>query len=84
MTRPSDQFTWVRQDRPAGFVLREGRKGLFIAAQSLILHCENIPLAKLAERYGTPLYVYSATTILQRLTDFQDAFHTFRILSATP
>ena len=43
--------------------------------KSFHLHCENIPLAKLAERYGTPLYVYSATTILQRLADFQNAFH---------
>ncbi|MGB0011034.1 MAG: diaminopimelate decarboxylase [Candidatus Sulfotelmatobacter sp.] len=62
-------------DRPAGFVLREGRKGLFHRSTKSYLHCENIPLAKLAERYGTPLYVYSVTTILQRLTDFQDAFH---------
>jgi diaminopimelate decarboxylase len=39
------------------------------------LHCEDVPLAKLAERYGTPLYVYSATAILERLAVFQHAFH---------
>jgi diaminopimelate decarboxylase len=39
-----------------------------------VLYCEDIPLPKLAERYGTPLYVYSATAIRQRLAAFQDAF----------
>ena len=62
-------------DRPPGFVLRRSRKGLFHRSESFHLYCENIPLAKLAERYGTPLYVYSSTTILQRLADFQTAFH---------
>jgi diaminopimelate decarboxylase len=28
-----------------------------------VLHAESIPLEKLAERYGTPLYVYSAATL---------------------
>jgi diaminopimelate decarboxylase len=28
------------------------------------LHCENVELARLAEEHGTPLYVYSAGTIL--------------------
>jgi diaminopimelate decarboxylase len=62
-------------ERAPGFVLRKSRKGLFHRSEKFHLHCENIPLAKLAERYGTPLYVYSATTILQRLADFQNAFH---------
>jgi diaminopimelate decarboxylase len=31
-------------------------------------------LTKLAERYGTPLYVYSATTIRERLAAFEKAF----------
>ncbi len=72
MTRPSEP---VQMDRPPGFVLRRSRKGLFHRSESFHLYCENIPLAKLAERYGTPLYVYSSTTILQRLADFQTAFH---------
>lgn len=28
------------------------------------LYCENVPLARIAEEYGTPLYVYSTGTIL--------------------
>ena len=77
MTRPSEPVHMDRplMDRPPGFVLREGRKGLFHHTAKSYLHCENIPLAKLAARYGTPLYVYSVTTILQRLAHFQDAFH---------
>jgi diaminopimelate decarboxylase len=73
MTRPSEP---VHVERPPGFVLRKGRKGLFHhRSEKFHLHCENVPLAKLVERYGTPLYVYSATAILQRLADFQNAFH---------
>jgi len=77
MTRPSEPVPMARPliDRPPGFVLREGRKGLFHHSTKSYLQCENIPLAKLAARYGTPLYVYSVTTILQRLADFQNAFH---------
>jgi diaminopimelate decarboxylase len=28
------------------------------------LHCEDVDLSSLAEEHGTPLYVYSAATIL--------------------
>ena len=38
------------------------------------MFCDEIPLQKLAERYGTPLYVYSATTIRERMRAFQHAF----------
>ena len=72
MTRLSEP---VPMERAPGFVLRKSRKGLFHRSEKLHLHCENIPLAKLAERYGTPLYVYSATAILHRLSDFRNAFH---------
>jgi diaminopimelate decarboxylase len=61
-------------ERPPGFVLHERRKGLFRRNPELVLHCEDIPLSKLAKRYGTPLYVYSATAIRQRLSSFQKAF----------
>jgi diaminopimelate decarboxylase len=64
-----------RMERPPGFVLREERKGLFRRGENSTLHCEDVPLPKLAERYGTPLYVYSTTAILDRLTAFQNAFH---------
>ena len=39
-----------------------------------MLHCEDVPLAKLAERYGTPLYVYSADAIRERFAEFEKAF----------
>jgi len=61
-------------ERPPGFVLRERRKGLLRRAADLVLHCDDVPLTKLAERYGTPLYVYSATTIHARLAAFEKAF----------
>ncbi|MBV9573661.1 MAG: alanine racemase, partial [Acidobacteriales bacterium] len=38
------------------------------------LHCDGIPLPLLAERYGTPLYVYSATAIQENLAAFTQAF----------
>lgn len=40
----------------------------------LILHGDQIPLNLLAERFGTPLYVYSASTIRQRVRAFDRAF----------
>jgi diaminopimelate decarboxylase len=40
----------------------------------LTLHCDELDLSQLARRYGTPLYVYSATVIRQRLASFQAAF----------
>jgi diaminopimelate decarboxylase len=38
------------------------------------LNCEQVPLAELAERFGTPLYVYSATSIRRRVQAFARAF----------
>jgi len=32
------------------------------------LHCEGVDLARVAEKFGTPLYVYSAGTILDHYT----------------
>jgi len=61
-------------ERPPGFVLHKQRKGLFRRGTDLELQCEDIPLSKLAERYGTPLYVYSATAIRNRLEAFEKAF----------
>lgn len=37
------------------------------------LHCGSISLESLARRFGTPLYVYSADQILERLQMFTDA-----------
>jgi diaminopimelate decarboxylase len=39
-----------------------------------VLHCEGVSLSKLANQYGTPLYVYSATAISERFAAFQRAF----------
>ncbi len=38
------------------------------------LHCAKASLESLAKRFGTPLYVYSADQILERLALFQHAF----------
>ncbi len=38
------------------------------------LHCDAVPLARLAAEFGTPLYVYSEDHVLGRLAAFQQAF----------
>ncbi len=38
------------------------------------LYCEDVPVAKLAEQYGTPLWVYSKSFILGQLNQIQTAF----------
>jgi len=38
------------------------------------LHCEDMPVAELAEHYGTPLYVYSEATLVHHLKQIQTAF----------
>jgi diaminopimelate decarboxylase len=55
--------------RPPGFVYRETKRGGLRA-----LHCEDVSLDKLAARYGTPLYVYSARMIHDRYDEFDAAF----------
>src|SRR5258707_10000241 len=39
-----------------------------------ILHCDQVPVSVLAEKYGTPLYVYSKSTLLHHLGQLQRAF----------
>jgi diaminopimelate decarboxylase len=39
-----------------------------------VLHCEDIPVSALAEKYGTPLYIYSRATLLHHLRQLQQAF----------
>ena len=55
--------------RPPGFVYRPKPR-----TQASELCCEQARLADLAERFGTPLYVYSATAIRERVKAFQQAF----------
>ncbi len=38
------------------------------------LHCDEVPLSSLAEKFGTPLYVYSARFIRERYAAFDKAF----------
>src|SRR6516162_3027038 len=39
-----------------------------------LLHCEDVPISVLAETYGTPLYVYSKSTLLHHLEQLKRAF----------
>lgn len=38
------------------------------------LYCEGVPLARLGSEYGTPLYVYSRRSVVERFHDFDRAF----------
>jgi len=62
-------------ERPPGFVFRNHQQRSL--GEAFALHCEDIPLTKLAARFGTPLYVYSANAILKRLAAFEKAFRHF-------
>jgi diaminopimelate decarboxylase len=55
--------------RPPGFVY-----GSHKGSSSHVLNCEGISLTQLADRFGTPLYVYSAKTIRERVAAFNVAF----------
>jgi diaminopimelate decarboxylase len=70
MTGHSELTQW---ERPPGFSYRESRKRAG-RDQKLLLHCEDTSLTQLAERYGTPLYAYSARALRERLTAFDKAF----------
>jgi diaminopimelate decarboxylase len=75
MTRRSEATTPLHDyfERPPGFVFHErGKRSR--SRGDFELFCDRVPLTKLAERYGTPLYVYSATAIRERLAAFENAF----------
>src|SRR5258706_68266 len=40
-----------------------------------ILHCDDVPIPALAEKYGTPLYVYSKKTLQHHLKQLQTKTH---------
>ena len=44
------------------------------------LHCESVSVKRLAEKYGTPLYVYSRKTFLDHYGKLHDAFKSVRPL----
>ena len=56
--------------RPTGMARSTGS-----GARATELYCESVALESLAERHGTPLYVYSAAMIRARLHAFERAFH---------
>ncbi|OWK34765.1 diaminopimelate decarboxylase [Fimbriiglobus ruber] len=39
-----------------------------------VLHCEDVPVPEIAEKYGTPVFVYSSATLLHHLASVQQAF----------
>lgn len=53
-------------ERPPGFS--------YSSRQPSTLTCEQIALPRLARKFGTPLYVYSANAIRERVLAFQNAF----------
>ncbi|HEY4030238.1 MAG TPA: diaminopimelate decarboxylase [Caulobacteraceae bacterium] len=46
------------------------------------LWCEDVPLRKIADEVGTPVYVYSTATLERHYTVFRDAFATRKVLVA--
>jgi diaminopimelate decarboxylase len=60
------------QQRPPGFAYRRTTRSF--GKPDRELHAEEVALTRLAERFGTPLYVYSATTIRERYRLFDKAF----------
>ena len=46
----------------------------YFSYRNRLLHCEEVPVSALAEKYGTPLYVYSRATLLHHLRQLQHAF----------
>ena len=63
------------QGRPPAFSYRTVRSDrLHGSLSASLLYCDQVSLAGLAERCGTPLYVYSASTIRERMRVFKRAF----------
>ena len=60
------------QERPPAFTYSAASPGRKSTPRELL--AEAVPLQKLADRYGTPLYVYSAAAIGQRYRQFDEAF----------
>jgi diaminopimelate decarboxylase len=58
---------FILEERPPAFVFRNGKTGRALC-------CEQVELERLAQRFGTPLYVYSATAIRERVAAFERAF----------
>jgi len=50
----------------------------FFKYRSGELFAEDIPVRKLAEKYGTPLYIYSYNTLLRHFKAYEDAFNGYQ------
>ncbi len=61
--------TDIQMVRSPGFLYRRGD-----ASAPHRLFCEQVDLQALAERHGTPLYVYSSETIRERIQAYSHAF----------
>ena len=59
-------------ERPPSFTYRRDKR--LFGKSALEMHADAVPLSKLAERYGTPLYVYSGSTVRERYQQFDKAF----------
>ena len=57
--------------RPPGFVYRRPESS---GIGGPVLHCEQVAVAELAARFGTPLYIYSTRLIRERVLAFRQAF----------
>jgi diaminopimelate decarboxylase len=60
--------------RPPGFVYQRTQGPPSRTQAPVSLHCEDVPLAKVGDKFGTPLYVYSARAIHERYEQFDRAF----------
>ena len=60
----------ARHHQPGFCYLAQGKK----PSPACVLHCDQVPLPRVVERFGTPVYVYSASTIRARVEGFEQAF----------
>lgn len=60
--------------RAPGFVYRRSPQKISRGKGDVGLYCEDVSLTLLAEKFGTPLYVYSAGMIDERYRQFDRAF----------
>src|SRR5690606_41098059 len=79
VARRADALRCVRQSLTSGGrvgpgVLTDDMVTDLFAYRDGVLHCEGISAERLVAEYGTPLYVYSQSAILERYRAFTAAF----------
>ncbi len=55
-------------------IYRAGPKMDYFEYKNALLHCEGVSAGDIADQVGTPVYVYSAATLLGHYTAFAEAF----------